>query len=446
LHSEEKIDTALDRFGLEEYVTTARSEGRQAIPEARRAQAAELYETVLDFRNGHSLISRDLDDTLELAHRFLYPEWFLARSPAPRYRAYTNVGVLNWYLGTVTRLPYQRIWTRCARAIHLLLRDVITFEVNSLAGLESRSMCSFDKGAARDRVERLRALLVDFGGAGREVEFLESSSNLTWTDYTTASGMEHALLRLTVFPQTCEHDEYLFLRAIHISECCFWGILTATLATVESIKRAELRVAESCLAVATPFASVLTPLFQAVKTMTPDQFRRFRDATGEASAVQSRTYQLMQIALLGANPDTMALIAGVPGLEGLRGYDHPAFTSLAHLTRSISDDASAHAETLRASAAALDTELRKWRTLHLGIARNYLADIPTGTGGTSGPEYLRLSVQRTIEAVEEALSPDVRYPPEENAARYSEELLWPEEKSIARRLSNTTQPYLTPEN
>jgi hypothetical protein len=44
---------------------------------------------------------------------------------------------------------------------------------------------------------------------------------------------------------------------------------------------------------------------------------------------------------------------------------------------------------------ALRRELYKWRSLHLGIARRYLADLKEGTGGTSGPPYLKRSVRDT---------------------------------------------------
>jgi tryptophan 2,3-dioxygenase len=443
--TEEQIRDLLEAFDLSAYVEASRIGGRAQLPESIRGEAAELYRQVCAFRVGHSLISRDLDNVLELAHRVLFPEWFFSENDIPRYRAYTNVGVLNWYLRTVRRTPYQEIWTRCALAIRMLLQDLIAYEVNSLAGLEPRGSGSFDERAARDRVDRLKALYTAFSAGHPPAGPTIDAPPASWEHYVSDQGSIHALVYLTAFPQTVEHDEYLFLRTIHVSECCFWGILTASLAAVESVKRQQIRTAATCMGVALPFAELLTPLFQALKTMSPEHFRGFRDATGDASAIQSRTYQLMQIALTGVNADTIKVITGIDELQDLEGYDQPWFTSLAHLAKSIRSEDSSHAPMLTQHLDALSKELRKWRTLHHGIARNYLSDIPQGTGGTSGPQYLKHTVQDTIAQAAEALRSDVRNPQPRKLDQYRDENLWPEENSVARRLGQT-QPVLTPAN
>jgi len=153
----------------------------------------------------------------------------------------------------------------------------------------------------------------------------------------------------------------------------------------------------------------------------------------------------MQIALLGPNPETIGLVAGLDDLDYLSAYDHPAFTSLAKLMRVLDPSESQQTQELHEVAAGLDKELKKWRTLHLGIARNYLADIPEGTGGTSGASYLRTSVQRTIDAVEEALT-STAHGAAAQAGDSGDEGLWPEEHRIARRLSRPSLPYLSQDN
>jgi tryptophan 2,3-dioxygenase len=444
--TEDHIREALRGFNLTTYVEQVREVGRAQLSPDIRSEAASLYRQVCEFRIEHSLISRSLDDVLELAHRVLFPEWFLSQAAIPRYRAYTNVGVLNWYLQTVRRTPYQQIWTHCAAAIKMLLQDLLAFEVNSLAGLDSRGIESFDGAAVRDRVARLDALHSAFSAGTSPIgPVMIDAPPSTWDGYVSESGSILALVYLTAFPQTVEHDEYLFLRTIHISECCFWGILTASLAAVESLKRGRTKIASQCLSVALPFAQLLTPLFQALKTMSPEHFRKFRDATGDASAVQSRTYQLMQITLTGVNPDTIKLITGIDELQELELYDQPWFTNLVHLALPVRSEDTTSARDLTQHLDALSKELHKWRTLHLGIARNYLADIPQGTGGTHGPEYLRLSVKGTLEGVTEALQSDVRSPSPRSFEHLHGEVLWPEEHSVARRLAQA-QPVLTPSN
>jgi tryptophan 2,3-dioxygenase len=392
--NEEQMRAALAGFDLAGYVEQARSRGRAQLPDELRREAGALYEQICEFRASHYVVARDLDDTLELSQRVLFSEWFVGRVGSPRYRAYANIGVLNWYLGTTRRVPYQAIWRHAAEAVKLLLQDVIAFEVGSLAGIETCSAASFDLSAVRARVERLRALAASLASVEAPIGLVGVSPPKRWAAYT--SEPSSALIHLTAFPLTDEHDEYFFLRAIHISESCFWGILTATLAAVESLKRRRTLTAARCLCVALPFAELLTPLFQAIKTMSPQRFLRFRDATGNASAIQSRTYQLMQIALTGANPETIKIIASIDELKDLRLYDQPSFTSLASLAHQVGDARRAERASLGESIDGLSKALLKWRKLHRGIVRTYLADIPEGTGGTSGPSYLKRTVDMTI--------------------------------------------------
>jgi hypothetical protein len=48
------------------------------------------------------------------------------------------------------------------------------------------------------------------------------------------------------------------------------------------------------------------------------------------------------------------------------------------------------------TARELDSKLLTWRGLHVGFANLYLADIPVGTGGTSGAAYLKLFLRNTL--------------------------------------------------
>jgi hypothetical protein len=440
--TEEKMRAALSAFDLAGYVEQTRAVGRAQLADDLRDEAGALYEQIRDFRAGHCMISRDLDDAIELAQRVLFPEWFLRHADVPRYRAYANVGVLNWYLRTVQRTPYQAIWHRAAVAVRLLLQDLTAFEVGSLAGLETCGAVSFDAAAVRVRVERLRSLSASLAAVEAPIGLVGSSPPESWEACLSEPGSALALLHLTAFPQTSEHDEYLFLRAIHIGESCFWGILTATLAAVENLKRGKTQTAARCLRVALPFAELLTPLFGAVKTMSAERFRRFRDATGNASAVQSRTYQLMQIALTGVNPETIGVIVDVDELKDLSQYDQPWLTSLAQLTHVASGAERTDGPSLGECIDALSKALLKWRKLHRGIARIYLADIPEGTGGTSGSSYLKRSVDTTIASAAASANGNGGQPEEEPPDGL---LSWPQEADIVARLGQA-QPVLTTHN
>ena len=243
------IEDRLCSFDIANYVEQARLNGRARLPPDVRIRACDLYSDICNFRAEHQMIPRELDETLEFAHRVLTPEWLLSHSEFPRYRSYTNIAVLNWYLGTVHRIPYQDIWLRCATAIRLLLRDLIALEVNSLAGIESRGMNSFDECAVRARILLLKEILAALS-SGADIGAVVDAPPSAWRSYLSEPGSELAVIYLTALPLTQQHDEYLFLRVLHISECCFWGILTATLATIESLKRDDIETASKCLHVA----------------------------------------------------------------------------------------------------------------------------------------------------------------------------------------------------
>ncbi len=438
-HSFAEIDGALASFDLADYVAQARERGRIELPAETRRRACSLYEQLEDFRAAHTTIPRQLDDTLELALRTLSSEWFLSHSAFPRYRAYLNLAVLNWFLGTHRRTPYQAVWTRCARAIAVLLRDALAFETGSLAGVERRGGESFDRGAVEERIARLEALTAAFGLAAQD-PCAPSPGAWTmpaaWHSYIADPAL--ALVYLTAFPLTREHDEYMFIRTLQISECCFWAILTASLATAESLKRGDLAVAEKCLTVALPFARLLTPLLGALKTMTGARFERFREETGAASALQSRTYQLMQIALTGVHPATVDVVVQVDELTGLRFYDQPWFVTLSDLAAPLYADGG-HQLALTRHLDALSHELRKWRKVHRGIVRSYLASRPQGTGGTNGAEYLRHTVDTTIaETARRPRSDEQRW------RRWRQQ--WPPYAIFAATGGGRAEPVLSPEN
>ena len=109
----------------------------------------------------------------------------------------------------------------------------------------------------------------------------------------------------------------------------------------------------------------------------------------------------MQIALTGVHPDTIKTVKSVDELKDLRLYDQPLFTTLAHFASSAKIRHS-H-EPLMHDLEVLSKELRKWRKVHRGIVRLYLAESPEGTGGTDGPDYLKHTVDTTISGTAELL-------------------------------------------
>ena len=404
---ERQIRDALGAFDLARYVGQIREVGRAYWPAEEREAAVSLYHEICAFRSSQPLISRRLDDELELARRVLYPEWCISTG-MPQYRAYINADVLNWFLHTTARTSYQDVCRRCVLAIKIILHDLQSSEVQALTNVAQRG-ADFNEEAVRDRLERVEALRSAFEEEIPRSTSLARVPPAGWAEYLAPESQSLALVHLTALPLTLEHDERFFLRVIHISECCFFAILTASLASAERLKHDQIEVAAKCLRVALPFAELLTPLFQALKTMSPERFHRFRDATGAASAIQSRTYQLMQVSLMGVNPATIDVVTEFEGLQDLRVCDQPDFVSLATLSRERNVAVSPHGPAWTEILCALRKELYKWRTMHVGIVRKYLAGLP-GTGGTTAVEYLNRSLRDPVEDAEAASESRERSP------------------------------------
>jgi tryptophan 2,3-dioxygenase len=398
---EDKMVKALEAFSIHEYIqisrTYGRSSGEKALKDMRH-KAVTLYEQILLFRQNESFISKELDVTLDLAERVLVSEYFQLNNPVPRYLTYTNNRVLSWSLGTHRRGIFATIWARCWMAIHLLVRDLLSFEICSLAGAQPWQQDNCDLEAVANRVERFQGLL---SHVPNQPSLDSTSISLDnppddWFSYALDLHKVLALVHLTALPQSKEHDEVLFLRTIHITDCCFWGILTAVMAAIESGKQGRMDVAIECLTIAIPFAEFLVPLFQAFKTMPPAHFAEFRDATGDASAIQSRTYQLMQIFTQGLDERKARIIAGIPDMADLLFHWHPGFVNLSKFLQKVEQQGTPEGETLIAKAALIDKALYAWRCLHLGIARRYLPANVIGTGGTLGVPYLEMDYRHKI--------------------------------------------------
>jgi tryptophan 2,3-dioxygenase len=395
---EDQIRIALRQFSVREYIGFSRSQGRASLDQELRHQAAMLYEQIHWFRQKEPFISKQLATTLDLADRVLFSEWFLLHHPEPRYPAYTNIHVLNWVLGTTRRAAWSTVRARCWMAIQVLLQDLLSFEVCSLAQVEPWQQQNCDLHIVDRRVHLLQKLHGQLANMHFQspIYIQMATPPDDWFSYALDESRTFALLYLTALPQTQEHDEFLFLRTIHISECIYWAVLAGVVAAIESAKREQFDAAATHLSHAATFAKVLVPLFQMFKTMPPEHFAKFRDATGNASAIQSRTYQLMQIFTAGLDERNAENFAATPEIADLVFYGHPRFVDLRTAFHTVEGNTSPGGMAFTAQVAALDQALYAWRCLHLGIARHYLPAATTGTGGTRGTPYLEMTYRRKI--------------------------------------------------
>jgi tryptophan 2,3-dioxygenase len=314
----------------------------------------------------------------------------LSKDPMPRYYSYTDVHLLDWYLGR-QHDTFKRLRTRALRGICLLLRDLVRFEADTLAGMETLHASSLDYAWIVKRIEAVRPTFQQ----ALALLPAETLSDTHWLDapqhhdaiegYALEPDRVSALVHFSCMPQTKYHDEVLFLRSIHISEFCFYAIRLSLVEAIEN--RSHPDTQRDALEDAVGFSAILHLVFKILRTMPVEHFRDFRDATGNASAVQSHNYQRMEIYLRGLSPQKKEIFLKDPFLRELASFGHPEFVHLGGVLRNAPEREGAPPEVMDA-ARRLDRKLLAWRGLHLAFAKGYLEPHMVGTGATSGAPYL----------------------------------------------------------
>jgi tryptophan 2,3-dioxygenase len=203
----------------------------------------------------------------------------------------------------------------------------------------------------------------------------------------------HALLADFVgFPQTQSHEEVVFLRTIQAAELCFVGLLISVLEALDSLSSPTPEAAAEALSEGTALARVLHGAFSALSPMRPEQFLSFRGATGQASAIQSWNYQLLDIRLRGCDSRKLPYLQRIPHFAPLLALSELRPS----LKKALADLGPIGSPLILEKAAEFDGQMHRWRGLHLSFAKKYLGDIPVGTGETPGAPYLRMFLNEGI--------------------------------------------------
>lgn len=397
--NEDKILRELQRIPLNDYLQICREHGRQSIPESVRTDACNLYSLVTEWRTTTKSLSLEILSALELAENFLSAEYFLRNNPLPRYTAYTNIRVLDCFLHVGHQIPLTASLDRCTTAIALLVRDWREYETNALMMYPDRyNKLNFDIDSVRERI----AGLDEFAKLTRkkglpDVHSIDAIPTHTyrsdWIYYAIEASGALALCHITCLPQSKFHDEYMFLRTIHIAECCFHGINLSVRAAIFLAKDGSIDEAIDCLKHANLFASFLVKLFALFPTMPIKSFfDGFRLSTGNASAIQSEKYQLLEKITRGLSErKKVALSKQIEG-HFYSDWNLPEEFTLAGLIESLEDNGRGSIQILGSLISELDRLLLMWRSKHLGIARKYLPAEAKGTGD-EGVSYLEGNVR-----------------------------------------------------
>lgn len=413
---------AVVSFDVARYVHAVRETGRDRLDSALRERMAELYTDLQRLLSREpEAVTATLRPTVRFAELVLQSEWRLAHPgdplgevdwlrglpidvPGKRYLAYANLRVLNTALGTRWHRSDHAVERQCLDAIDQLVDSWLNYELRTRDGVER--WCSDEITAPRgldDRIGRLQEL------RRHPVPPPPAQPPRRWTGYLGRDGRPAVLEYLVNLPQSTMHEENAFLRIIHLIEATTWAMLGRVIAATHWLRTGGWVQAGVCLSRASSFADAqLAYLMVLRRTMSIEHFLGFRESTGDASAVQTLSGQLLHIHLIGAHPRKIEALSAVPENTYLLLYYDPAFVPLRRALHLVPPGS---AGDVFPAAKRLDDTLFRWRRVHLGLAHRYLPDQADGTGGTSGAGYLQAFYADRLFDGDGALVPHREPPP-----------------------------------
>ncbi|WKX74040.1 tryptophan 2,3-dioxygenase family protein [Streptomyces sp. XD-27] len=295
----------------------------------------------------------------------------------PEYYRYTGLHVVGWYLAR-----REDSYEASLLLLHALVTDLIALEERE-AGLHETTV---EEGA--ERVRRLKAVLDHLGRSPVSPDRTMASAELV-----RLAGHDDVLVRDLLVVNRCsgfrrsgKHDEHIFMRAVQACEIGFFLVRWTARRATEAIGRGRgeyvLRMSQL-----TSAAELLNVVFHALRTLTPELFMGFREATGSASAVQSLNYHLMELVMYGYDERKIETYERFAHLAPINDPLFREFTSLRDAAAGTRD------ADVREAFAASEAPLHIWRGRHYGFGRRYLPEM-TGSGGTEGAGYLKRFVRK----------------------------------------------------
>jgi tryptophan 2,3-dioxygenase len=376
------------------FIQECRLNGRKYVPPAMQAEFSDMYNDLLALLESSSQLDANEYATLRFAVDFCNCEKFLAAGQSPRYNIYTNLDIMDTYIGVKSRWSIARIFNRCRQALALLLNDWMEYERTSFEddAVGQAPRLGFDRAAVLKRIVMIRELYRKI--PTRNVPLvapLDSNPpgfSSAWEYFASGEHGAVALVHATCLPQSNWHDEYLFIRTLHCMEVCFWAIIISVRGAAQCCSSGLSRDAVSCLKEGNTFAGLLIPLFDIFKTMPIENFKTgFRDETGDSSAIQSTKYQTLDLLARGFSARKTAAIGTIEDHKDILNWTPPQRLTLAGIYQSCCASSSPDCRALQRQCLDLDFQLRQWRGDHLGVVRTYLGVEAGGTGG-EGYDYL----------------------------------------------------------
>ncbi|MFJ8688607.1 tryptophan 2,3-dioxygenase family protein [Micromonospora wenchangensis] len=207
-----------------------------------------------------------------------------------------------------------------------------------------------------------------------------------------ATGRDPArerILALSMLPVYVSHDEYLFIRVLQAYECVFAGVAEELRGAIVALDTGRPRPAAGRLAYARELISGAGALFSLLATMQPAAFRTFREYTEGASAIQSRSYKIMESLCRTPEPERLDSTAyrSVPEVREVVRAGQPSIDRAYRAAVHAGSLRGADLDLVRQQMAAFAEALLTWRRTHHRLAIRMLG-ARSGTGYTEGTPYL----------------------------------------------------------
>jgi len=348
--------------------------------------SAEVISRLAEIRNelgsGHALTSAYLDCVLDK-----YDDCY-------RYETYLALPVLAPLISS----------DRTSRPAALLIADAMRFELRALHGwhqLMPVTRPSLDMVRKRLRKGvRFTAPWCSPPESPRSLDYLleladrpeqPETARLLLAALPTTTSQDAALrIAVSVLPVDVIHDEYLFIRVLQASEATFVNLEAHLRAAIGGVRTRDAGQTQAAVTAASRCIAQGGQLFSLLATMSADSFRRFRQFTEGASAIQSEHYKRFEL-LCGvprAPRLASAAFSNVPPVQQeARGA--PETLTRAYLdARSQGWFDGAEWECIDAALDELEETHQRWKKTHFRIAGKMLGDAG-GSGYTAGVPYLR---------------------------------------------------------
>src|SRR4051812_3404127 len=248
-----------------------------------------------------------------------------------------------------------------------------------------------------------------------EREFGEEGARLTYGSYLR---LEQLLDQQILESDPPAHDELLFITIHQVYELWFKQLLheaetvrDALLATDAASGGRDLWFARHLLTRVHVIERVLVQQIDVLETMTPQDFLQFRQRLAPASGFQSVQFRELEFLSGAKDPGYVHRFKGLTEQEkdrlarrlteptlwdgfvhvlGEAGLDTSSDEAITASLRTVAHHRSAYADLWRLAEALLqhDELASAWRARHVVMVERMIG-AKTGTGGSTGAEYLR---------------------------------------------------------